>query len=422
LEELSAVGYIAEDMSDDRETRPLHVLTLTPFYPHAGNEADGPFVAEPLVHLSRFNVVSTIIAAKPMSIPAVTPTDRFPIPIWVRHLELPGKAAYGSWGWFMYARLRWLVARLRRRQPIDLIHAHAALPCGQAAALLSRQLRIPFIITTHGVDVMSTGRETGLSRWWCERVTRSVYQQANQNICVSELSRRKVLSGVGSPVKTTVVYNGVDTELFAPANGSDDRANVTILSVGRLTAVKAQDVVLHAMARLADQFPLLRCEIIGTGEERSNLLALAKDLNIADRVELLGTRSRREVAEAMQRCTVFALPSREEAMGCVFLEAMATAKPVIACHGEGIAEIIRHGENGWLVEHNNLEQLSHALATLLADASLRSRLGQAGRKTMVERLTLAHQAEQLNQVYRACLQEFAAPNHWHSDLQMSAAM
>ncbi|MEN3331039.1 MAG: teichuronic acid biosynthesis glycosyltransferase TuaC, partial [Blastocatellia bacterium] len=214
---------------------------------------------------------------------------------------------------------------------------------------------------------------------------------------------RRVLSGVGSPLKTTVVYNGVDTELFTPANGSGDGANLTILSVGRLTAVKAQDRVLRAMARLADQFPLLRCEIIGAGEERSNLLALAGELKIADRVELLGVKSRREVAEAMRRCTVFALPSRAEAMGCVFLEAMATAKPAIACHGEGIAEILRHGENGWLVEHNNLEQMTEALATLLADASLRSRLGQEGRKTMVERFTLAHQAEQLNQVYRECL-------------------
>ncbi|MEN3334304.1 MAG: teichuronic acid biosynthesis glycosyltransferase TuaC, partial [Blastocatellia bacterium] len=218
-------------MSDACETRPLHVLTLTPFYPHAGNEADGPFVAEPLVHLSKFNIASTVIAAKPISIPAVTPTERFPRPIWVRHLELPGKAAYGSWGWFMYARLRRLVAGLHRRQPIDLIHAHAALPCGHAAALLSQQLRIPFIITTHGVDVMSTGRETGLSRWWCNRVTRSTYRQAHQNICVSELSRRKVLAGVGSPLRTTVVYNGDDTELFDPANRSDGGANLTILSV-----------------------------------------------------------------------------------------------------------------------------------------------------------------------------------------------
>lgn len=390
-------------MSDSSKEKPIHVLTLTPFYPYEENEADGPFVAEPLEHLSKLQITHTVIAAKPLSHRLIRPTEGFLKPIWVRHLQLPGKAAYGSWGLFMYVRLARMVARLHRNHKIDIIHAHAALPCGEAALFLSRQLRIPFVVTTHGVDVLSTGRESGLARWWCEKSSRLVYRRTNRNICVSELSRRRLINAMGNSIEANVVYNGVDTDIFSPSNKIDAPSTLTILSVGRLDAIKGQNKVLRAMAGLVAKFPSLRCEIIGEGTERDRLMALTRELGIDQRVDMLGVRSRREVAEAMRRCTVFALPSREEALGCVFLEAMATTKPVIACQGEGIAEIIRHGENGWLVEQNNPQQLIESLSILLEDAELRNRLGQEGRKTIVEGLTLAHQAERLNRVYRECL-------------------
>ena len=103
---------------------------------------------------------------------------------------------------------------------------------------------------------------------------------------------------------------------------------------------------------------------------------------------------------AMRRCTVFALPSRYEALGCVYLEAMATGKPVIGCRSQGIAEIIQHGFNGFLVGPNNAKELSLALGMLLRDAGRRGNLGQAARDTILDRLTLAQQAETLARIYR----------------------
>jgi glycosyltransferase involved in cell wall biosynthesis len=268
---------------------------------------------------------------------------------------------------------------------------------------LSRKLHIPFVVTTHGVDVFSTGRESGLSRWWCKKSSLSVYSRANRNICVSGLSRKNLLKGMRNQAEVDVVYNGVNTDLFYPSNNTDGNSAVTVLTVGRLDAIKGQDKVLRAMAKLTTKFPSLRCEIIGEGDNRPRLMEIARELGIEEKVDMLGIKSRREVAEAMRRCTVFALPSRQEALGCVFLEAMATARPVIASQGEGISEIIRHGENGLLVESNNPQQLTESLSMLLEDASLRNRLGDEGRKTIVEGLTLAHQAERLNRIYRECL-------------------
>jgi teichuronic acid biosynthesis glycosyltransferase TuaC len=105
------------------------------------------------------------------------------------------------------------------------------------------------------------------------------------------------------------------------------------------------------------------------------------------------------VAEAVHSCTVFALPSRYEGLGCVYLEAMASAKPAIACHGQGIDEIIDHGTNGWLIPVDGVEELVQGLQLLLGDAELRTRIGVAARKTILAKHTLSHQAENLAKIY-----------------------
>jgi glycosyltransferase involved in cell wall biosynthesis len=133
------------------------------------------------------------------------------------------------------------------------------------------------------------------------------------------------------------------------------------------------------------------------------LARLARDCNIAGRVRFLGRQSRKQVAEAMRRCVLFALPSRYEGLGCVYLEAMSTEKPVIACRGQGIDELIRHGSNGWLVDPGNLQELVAALSGLLEDLQLRRQIGEAARRTILQSLTSAHQAAQLAALYRECV-------------------
>jgi hypothetical protein len=169
--------------------------------------------------------------------------------------------------------------------------------------------------------------------------------------------------------------------------------------VGNLIPIKGHDLLLRAVAAIAPKHPQAQCKIIGDGPERVRLQNLVTDLRIHDRVQFLGRKPRSEVAAAMRSCTLFALPSWYEGLGCVYLEAMAAERPAIACRGQGIDEIIRHGENGWLVEPNNLSDLTSALDTLLSDLSLRDKLGRNGRQTILQSHTLAHQATQLVSLY-----------------------
>jgi glycosyltransferase involved in cell wall biosynthesis len=96
---------------------------------------------------------------------------------------------------------------------------------------------------------------------------------------------------------------------------------------------------------------------------------------------------------------VFALPSSYEGLGCVYLEAMASGKAAIGCLGQGIEEVIRHDENGWLIRAGACEELTEGLRVLLRDASRRARIGSAARDTILQSFTLAHQARALRSVY-----------------------
>jgi glycosyltransferase involved in cell wall biosynthesis len=198
-----------------------------------------------------------------------------------------------------------------------------------------------------------------------------------------------------------VIYNGVDAQMFAPA--PTEAFPNTILSVGNLIPIKGHELVLRALATVLPRHPHLLIEIIGDGPERNRLVKLAADLNLSERVRFVGRQTRKQVADAMRRSVLFVLPSRYEGLGCVYLEAMSTEKPVIACHGQGIDEIIRHGSNGWLIEPGNLQELIEALSELIQNKQLRRQLGGAARQTILQRFTSSHQASQLAAVYRECV-------------------
>lgn len=396
-----------------KTAEPIHVLTLTPFYPSEGDSADGCFIAEPLDALRRLAVENTVFAVQPFYRGQRRASNTGVRGQWFRYLSWPGNAGLPAAGAFAFARIVGRVRQLHSLRRIDLVHAHAPLPCGHAAMLLSAELGIPYVVSVHGLDAFSTLHVSGRAAEWSRRVSQRVYRSSRRVICISERVREQVLEGMGGScrtstgtpvVRTSVVHNGVDAELFSPElllpGSLPPSSQPLVLSVGNLTPSKGQDLLIRAVAALAAEFPTISLEIIGDGRERNRLQSLAQELKVLDRVRFLGRQSRKQVADAMRRCTVFALPSQHEGLGCVYLEAMSAGKAVIGCRGQGIAEIIQHGSNGFLVGPGNEKELTLALAMLLGDENRRRNLGVAARETVLDRLTLAQQAENLARIYR----------------------
>lgn len=394
---MTSPALLTEPAAATSEAR--HALTITPYYPSQGNPVAGCFIAEPLAHLEKIGVRHTVFAADPFYRPATITHPNFPAER-TRFFCLPKGVGLPSAGTFLSNHMLDRVRTLHHSHPIDLIHAHSALPCGYAALLLSKKLEIPFVVTVHGLDASSRRQVGGASGWLCERLSRKVYSDAARVICVSEKVQREVRR-IDPGANTIVVYNGVDCEYFRPPESTAD--SQVVLAIGNLIDTKGFDCLLRALAMVHHEIPNARCRIIGEGPKERHLKRLAHDLGCSDSIEWLGRQGRPKVANFLRSCAVFALPSTYEALGCVYLEAMATGKPVIGCRGQGIDEVIRHGINGLLIDPENHRGLAQQLLRLLRDANLRHSTGNAARETIRSGFTLQHQAERLSQVYEECL-------------------
>jgi len=374
----------------------VRVLTITPFYPSVEDPSQGRFVSEPLAYLGSHSISNKTVAVHPFyrghahSLRSA-PSDS------ITYFCAPSNVGLPTSGEFVSKQLLRRLLEEHLRNPFDLIHAHAALPCGHASMLLSKHLRIPFVISVHGLDAFFVRQAGILVRTWCKRIAREVYRSAAAVICISEKVREQVLREVSA--NTAVVYNGVDAETFSTREKTDSL--LTVLSVGNLIPTKGHADLLRAFAPVSKN---INCtlEIVGDGREGRNLNKLASELGVRDKVNFRGRESKDAVAEAMRRCTVFALPSVYEGLGCVYLEAMACGKPVIACKGQGIEEVIQHGRTGFLVSPGSNAELTEAIAMLLGDPVLCRKVGAAARELIVERFTVQHQAKQLAMIYEQC--------------------
>jgi glycosyltransferase involved in cell wall biosynthesis len=395
----AASAVLADGAARGRD--PIDVLTITPFYPNSGDDSQGCFVAEPIpVSQQQFNVRNQVLAVRPFYRGKTKSSGTAFTAQWQRYFCLPGNYGLASSGTFLFAQIVRRVRLLAARGQLSMVHAHGPLPCGQVAMLIKRALGVPFVVTVHGLDAFSTEQVRGNSGRSVRRVCGAVYESAERVICVSTKIRDRVLAGAPG-AKTSVIYNGVNIDMFQPSTSTPSWE--TVLSVGNLIPIKGHEVLLRAFARVHSIFPQATLQIIGDGPERERLELLAQQLDVHKQAHFLGRRTRRQVAEAMQECSIFALPSTYEGLGCVYLEAMSCGKPAIGCYGQGIEEVIRSASNGFLVRPNCIDELESVLTTLLRDAELRNKLGKAARETVTQNFTLTRQAENLAQLYRECM-------------------
>jgi glycosyltransferase involved in cell wall biosynthesis len=164
-------------------------------------------------------------------------------------------------------------------------------------------------------------------------------------------------------------------------------ASVVVLCVGAFIPRKGHDMLLRAVERLRPSQLNLHVILIGGGPQRRAVERQIAQRGLEGCVEVWGRRPPREVLAAMSWCDIFALPSWDEAFGTVYAEAMACGRPIVACRGEGIEDVVSDGSQGLLVPARDAEALAGALGRLAADAELRRAMGEAARQLAHSRLT-----------------------------------
>jgi glycosyltransferase involved in cell wall biosynthesis len=176
-----------------------------------------------------------------------------------------------------------------------------------------------------------------------------------------------------------------------------------LLTVGWLYKLKGHDYVIRALPEIIERFPELVYLIVGSGPEEGCLRQLVDQWGLNDYVELCGRKDYDTVMEYMSICDLFVMPSWDEGFGIVYLEAMAHGKPVIACRGQGIEDVIVDGETGLLVKPKDLKSLKEAMIKVLTDRRLAEDMGRRGKQVVLSDFTWKKSAQKLLEIYEEVL-------------------
>lgn len=395
----------------------MKVLVISHMYPSTFNEIGGIFVHQQVKELQR----------QGCEVKVISPVPRTPFPTkyfskkWKRYSEIPQKMKwegievyhprylafpkalfFASSGKRMYFGIRKLIDELHRDVKFDIIHAHVALPDGFAAMMVNRIYHKPLVVTVHGQDLYVTLYRNAR----CKEALTKVFEQADKVITVSTKLKEIAKAEIGFPEKIVVISNGVSPADMAPEKttlASCYAKHRVILSVSSLITQKGLDVNLRAISVLVKKHPNLKYVVIGAGPKMPSLRQLTHDLSLDQQVEFLGQLSYDKVMEYMAVADIFSLPSWNEAFGVVYLEAMLHGKPVIACQGQGISDVIENNKTGLLVEPKNVESLTEAIDFLLGNPGKAHEIGERAKRLALENYTWAHNAQRNIEVYKEIL-------------------
>jgi phosphatidylinositol alpha-1,6-mannosyltransferase len=300
------------------------------------------------------------------------------------HSVRVGSREFSVYG-YARGKSKFLLAALRaaghKPSLVIALHPHLA-PIVWAIRLRSRKFRS--IVFSHGIEVWQPlGWPRGSALRGADFVIGPSADTVHHLISVQEIHAGKVQQ----------LAWGLDpefgTRLAAPSpaslpKGFPEHARV-ILTVGRWDPAeryKGADTLIAALPHVLRTVPDAFLVLVGDGGDRARLAQLARDAGVSQRTRFLHGLTQDELHAWYANCDVFALPSKGEGFGFVFLEAMAFGKPVIGGAHGGALDVIEDGVTGWLVPYGDVQRLSAALESLLADPAHSKEMGARGRERL----------------------------------------
>lgn len=209
--------------------------------------------------------------------------------------------------------------------------------------------------------------------WSAEQLIPPLYRKC-RIVSISESSRDDLIARGLAPELVRVSHCGIERPNLEIDTDSPRPQRVAYL--GRLEPYKNVDVMLRAMALLGDRFPNAEILVIGRGSARDDLVALAKELGLAERTRFTGFVTDEERNELLLSTRVCVCPSEKEGWGLTVIESNATGTPVVATDAPGLRDSVRHGETGFLAETRSVEGFARHIGELLSDDDLATRMSR----------------------------------------------
>jgi len=316
----------------------------------------------------------------------------YPLPI----LRIPDL----SQKWFKWGRPgRWkwwkILAEIHVKSPLDCVHCGVVLPDGMTGWLLWQTLGIPYIVYTHGKEVLENQRDSEKNL-----LMNLVFSQAARVVSNSNYTGELVKACGVAPEKVVRITPGIDVRQWrnVPEGGHlqalraryDLENRPVILSVGRLLERKGIDRTIAALPRVLAKFPETVYLVVGDGPDRDRLERQVEELNLGQSVRFTGAMSDADLQAAYHLGTVFAMVSRQpqgshevEGFGIVYLEANICGLPVVAGRSGGVPDAVVDGKTGYLVDPEDPEAIAAAIVRLLENRPLREQMGEFGRERAI---------------------------------------
>ncbi|MCM3659043.1 glycosyltransferase [Agromyces mediolanus] len=315
-----------------------------------------------------------------------------------------------SWRWYPHDWLRfalpWRIKRNSARildevQP-DVVHFQSHIVVGRGLSIEAEKRGIRIVGTNHFMPENML-EFTLIPKAWQEWAVGLAWKAAKRTFGRAEsvttptrraaefLERYTGLRGVHA------ISCGIDAHKYSP--NWEPRTENRILFVGRVTGEKQIDVLLRAALLLPAELDA-KIEIVGGGDQLKALQHLADELGIADRVTFTGRVTDEELRDAYHRATVLAMPSIAELQSIVTMEAMASALPVVAANAMALPHLVHDGENGYLFEPSNPEDLAAKLRTVLEADPAELRRLKEGSMRLIEAHDIQRTLTTFESLYR----------------------
>lgn len=384
----------------------MNVLFLTHNFPRRPGDASGSFILRLAVALKGEDIHAHIVAPAAPGFPDHDELEGIPVQRFRYAPRAMETLAYGgnmaeqvrtsisakmAMVGFLGAEFRCAVHARRAIEPA-LVHAHWWFPSGVAGAWLTQLAHIPMVTTLHGTDVR-LAKSAGMARPAFRHVLRHSAAVTTVSRWLSEESRR-VVSGP-EPI---VAPMPVSTNVFSPGGG--ERPADRLLFVGRLNRQKGLELLLRAMAAMRNRASL---DVVGDGEDGEQLRALAGSLGLGERVTWHGAMVHEQLVDRYRAATALVVPSQEEGLGLVAVEAQLCETPVVAFDSGGLRDVIQHGRTGILVSPINFSALAAALDGLLERSDRGATFGQSARLHALATFAPESVARRYADIYRAAI-------------------
>lgn len=268
---------------------------------------------------------------------------------------------------------------LNTRNDFDIVHAHSHLFFSTNMCAIVRRLgSSPLVITNHGL--ISQTVPMWVHRVYIPTIAKWTFRSADRIICYTEKEKSMLIELTIDSNKIAVIHNGIDTNVFVPPNKETNCGQ--ILWIGRFIPGKGAEYLIETFSILVREWPDLKLLMIGNGPFKKNIEQKIHELNLSKNIIMKGFVPNSELPSIYQNSDVFVLPSINEGVPRTILEAMACGIPVVCTELPQLIDIVKGC--GIMVPKRDPQALAEAVSKIISDKGLSQKLGENGRKNVVD--------------------------------------